>query len=158
MVENCDLLEDRRTLTAFQRQANHSNFRIINSQWRALFCIDHDTSNTEIQLRIRRRIYFKENLKVSLLNVSLCTCIGYRKCVFEYAKHNIKIVFIFCLDFTFRHENFCFSIALLLIVSLQPQQTEAVVPFFRIFVTPCYKLVERSWYATDAIRDTFLPP
>ena len=36
------MLEDRRTLTAFQRQANHSNFTIIDSQWRALFCIDHD--------------------------------------------------------------------------------------------------------------------
>ena len=45
LVENCDLLEDRRTLTPFQRQANHSNFRVIDSQWRALFCIDHDTSN-----------------------------------------------------------------------------------------------------------------
>ena len=42
LVENCDLLKDRRTLTTFQRQANHSNFRIIDSQWRALFCIDHD--------------------------------------------------------------------------------------------------------------------
>ena len=42
LVENCDLLEDRRTLTPFQRQANYSNFRIIDSQWRALFCIDHD--------------------------------------------------------------------------------------------------------------------
>ena len=28
--------------TPFQRQANHSNFRIIGSQWRALFFIDHD--------------------------------------------------------------------------------------------------------------------
>ena len=44
LVENCDLLEDTRTLTPFQRQANHSNFRVIDSQWRALFCIDHDTS------------------------------------------------------------------------------------------------------------------
>ena len=42
LVENCDLLEDRRTLKPFQRQANHSKFRIIDSQWRALFCIDHD--------------------------------------------------------------------------------------------------------------------
>ena len=43
LVEKYDLLEDRRTLTPFQRQlANHSNFRIIDSQWRALFCIDHD--------------------------------------------------------------------------------------------------------------------
>ena len=45
LVENCDLLKDRRTLTPFQRQANHSNFRIIDNQWRAFFCIDHDTSN-----------------------------------------------------------------------------------------------------------------
>ena len=36
LVENCDLLEDTRTLTPFQRQANHSNFRI------ALFCVDYD--------------------------------------------------------------------------------------------------------------------
>ena len=42
LVENCDVFEDRRTLTPFQRQANHSNFRIIDSQWRALFCVDHD--------------------------------------------------------------------------------------------------------------------
>ena len=42
LVENCDLLEDRRTLIPFQQQANHSNFRIIDSQWRALFCIDQD--------------------------------------------------------------------------------------------------------------------
>ena len=42
LVENCDLLEDRRTLTPFQRQANHSNFRSIDSRWRALFCIEHD--------------------------------------------------------------------------------------------------------------------
>ena len=42
LVKNCDLLENRRTLTPFQRQANHSNFRIIDSQWRALFCVDHD--------------------------------------------------------------------------------------------------------------------
>ena len=45
LVENCDLSEDRRTLMPFQRQADRSNFRIIDSQWRALFCIDHDTSN-----------------------------------------------------------------------------------------------------------------
>ena len=45
LVENCDLLEDKRTLTPFQRQANHSNFRIIGIQWRALFCIDHDHVN-----------------------------------------------------------------------------------------------------------------
>ena len=37
LVENCDPLEDRRTLTPFQRQANHNNFRIIDSQWRSLF-------------------------------------------------------------------------------------------------------------------------
>ena len=42
---------------------------------------------------------------------------------------------------------FAFSIALLLIVSLQPQQTKAVAPFFRIFVSLGYKLVKRSWYA-----------
>ena len=42
LVENYDLLEDRRTLAPFQRRAIHSNFRIIDSQWRALFCIDHD--------------------------------------------------------------------------------------------------------------------
>ena len=42
LVENCDLSEDRRTLTPFPRQANHSNFRIIDSQWRALFCIVDD--------------------------------------------------------------------------------------------------------------------
>ena len=42
LVENCDLLEDRRTLTPLQRQANHSNFRMIDGQWRALSCIDHD--------------------------------------------------------------------------------------------------------------------
>ena len=41
-VENCDLLEDRRTQTPFQPQANHSNFRIIDSQGRALLFIDHD--------------------------------------------------------------------------------------------------------------------
>ena len=35
LVENCDLLENRRTLMPFQRQANHSNFRIIDSQWSA---------------------------------------------------------------------------------------------------------------------------
>ena len=29
-------------LTPFQLQTNHSQFRIINSQWHALFCIDHD--------------------------------------------------------------------------------------------------------------------
>ena len=42
LVENCDLLEDRGTLTPFQRQANHSNLRIVDSHWRALFFIDHD--------------------------------------------------------------------------------------------------------------------
>ena len=42
LVKNCDLLEDRCMLMPFQRQANHSNFRIIDSQWCALFCIDHD--------------------------------------------------------------------------------------------------------------------
>ena len=42
LVENCDLLEDRRTPTPFQGHANPSNFKIIDSQWRALFCIDHD--------------------------------------------------------------------------------------------------------------------
>ena len=42
LVENWDLFENRRMLTPFQRQANHSNFRIIDSQWRALFCIDYD--------------------------------------------------------------------------------------------------------------------
>ena len=42
LVKDCGLLEDRRTLTPFQRQVNHSNFRIIDSQWRALFCIVHD--------------------------------------------------------------------------------------------------------------------
>ena len=35
LVENCDLSEDRRTPTQF-------HFRTIDSQWRALFCIDHD--------------------------------------------------------------------------------------------------------------------
>ena len=35
-----DILQ--RTLTPFQRQANHSNFRIIDSPWHALFCVDHD--------------------------------------------------------------------------------------------------------------------
>ena len=41
---------NRRTLTTpFQHQANHSNFRVINSQWRALFCIDHDTPNGALQ-------------------------------------------------------------------------------------------------------------
>ena len=42
LVESCDLFEDKGTMMPFQRQANHSNFRIIDSQWRALFCIDHD--------------------------------------------------------------------------------------------------------------------
>ena len=42
LVENCDLLENRRMLPPFQQQANHSNFRIIDSQWCALFCVDHD--------------------------------------------------------------------------------------------------------------------
>ena len=28
-------------MTPFQQQANHSDFRIIDSQWCALFCIDH---------------------------------------------------------------------------------------------------------------------
>ena len=42
LVKNCDLLEDRCMLMPFQRLANHCNFRIINSQWRALFMI---TSN-----------------------------------------------------------------------------------------------------------------
>ena len=42
LVENCDQLEDRRTLTPFQRQANQSSCSIIDSQWRALLCIDHD--------------------------------------------------------------------------------------------------------------------
>ena len=42
LVGNCDLLQDRRTLTSFQRQAYHSNFRIIDNQCRALFCTDHD--------------------------------------------------------------------------------------------------------------------
>ena len=46
LVKNCDLLEDRRMLTPFQRQANHRNFRIIDSQWRALFCtfLSHKTN------------------------------------------------------------------------------------------------------------------
>ena len=38
LVENCDLSEDRCTLTPFQRQANHSNFRIKTY----FVCIDHD--------------------------------------------------------------------------------------------------------------------
>ena len=42
LFEIYDLSEDRRTLMPFQRQADHSNFRIIDSQWRALFWTDHD--------------------------------------------------------------------------------------------------------------------
>ena len=48
---------------------------------------------------------------------------------------------------------FAFSIALLLIVSLQPQQTEAVARFFRIFVRLGYKLVKNSWYAKCNTRN-----
>lgn len=42
---------------------------------------------------------------------------------------------------------FAFLMTLLLIVSLQPQETEAVAPFFKIFVGLGYKLVKKSWYA-----------
>ena len=49
LVENCDLLEERRTLTPFQRQANHNNFRIIDSQWRALFCINSNHAKWRIK-------------------------------------------------------------------------------------------------------------
>ena len=43
LVENRDLLQAiRKRLTSFQWQANHRHFRTVNSQWRALFCVDHD--------------------------------------------------------------------------------------------------------------------
>ena len=44
LVENRDLLEDRRTAHAIS-VTSQSHFKIINSQWRALFCIHRDTSN-----------------------------------------------------------------------------------------------------------------
>ena len=52
LVENCDLLEGRRTLTPF-------HFRIIDSQWRALFCIDHDHVKWRLQC-------FRRNTKLIL--------------------------------------------------------------------------------------------
>ncbi len=42
LVENRDLLEDRRTADVISVKSQSQHFRIINSQWRALFCIDYD--------------------------------------------------------------------------------------------------------------------
>ena len=58
LVENCDLLEDRRTLMPFQRQAHHINFRITDSQRGALFCIHHDTSNGVLKCSSHNKAYF----------------------------------------------------------------------------------------------------
>ena len=67
LVENCDLLEDRRTLTSFQRQANHSNFRIIDSQWHALFCIDHDHVKWRAKVfSSHYKAYFAKNFDILL--------------------------------------------------------------------------------------------
>ena len=67
LVENCDLLEDRRTLTPFQRQTYHSNFRIIDSQWRALFCIGHDHVKWRAKVfSLHSKAYFGKNFSTFL--------------------------------------------------------------------------------------------
>ena len=66
LVENCGLLEDRRTLTPFQRQANYSNFRIIDCQWRALFCIDYDHLKWSAKVfSSYYKAYFGKNFHIS---------------------------------------------------------------------------------------------
>ena len=48
LVKNRDLLDDKRTLTPFPRQANHSHLKIINSQWDALFCKNYNHTSNDV--------------------------------------------------------------------------------------------------------------
>ena len=62
------ILEDRRTLAPFQRQANHSNFKIIGSQLRALFCIDHDPVKWHAKVfSSHYKAYFGKNFHIFII-------------------------------------------------------------------------------------------
>ena len=68
LVENCDLLENKRTLTSLQRQANRRNFTITDTQRRALFCIDDDHVKWRAEVfSSHDKTYFGKNFHIFII-------------------------------------------------------------------------------------------
>ena len=65
------------------RQTNHSNFRIIDSQWRTLFCIDHD------HVKCRAKVFSMTSYRVYITEQTTAKCylfVLYSKSVKKFAK------------------------------------------------------------------------